>query len=89
MTPEQARALFNEYRKPGDMAHYGEKAAVAAIMEAANNVSIDVSLPAAERIDTLLAKLFPEWEADQRYYIALECAVAALSVQPETKVAVE
>lgn len=32
MTPEQARALFNEHREPGDLAHYGEKAAVAAIM---------------------------------------------------------
>lgn len=36
MTPEQARALFNEHREPGDLAHYGEKAAVAAIMAAAN-----------------------------------------------------
>lgn len=34
MTPEQARALFNEHREPGDLAGYGEKAAVAAIMEA-------------------------------------------------------
>lgn len=32
MTPDEARALFNEHREPGDMAHYGEKAAVAAIL---------------------------------------------------------
>jgi len=32
MKPEQARALFNEHRETGDMAHYGEKAAVAAIL---------------------------------------------------------
>ena len=34
MTPEQARELFNEHREPGDLAHYGEKAAVAAIIAA-------------------------------------------------------
>lgn len=36
MTPEQARELFNEHREPGDLAHYGEKAAVAAILAAVN-----------------------------------------------------
>lgn len=38
MTPEQARALFNEHREPGDLAHYGEKAAVAAILSAVEQV---------------------------------------------------
>jgi len=41
MTPEQARALFNEHREPGDLAHYGEKAAVAAIMEATQSVKAE------------------------------------------------
>jgi hypothetical protein len=34
MTPDQARALFLEHCEPGDLSHYGEKAAVAAILAA-------------------------------------------------------
>jgi hypothetical protein len=41
MTEEQARMLFNEHREPGDMAHYGEKAAVAALMSVSGWQSID------------------------------------------------
>lgn len=34
MTEQEARALFLEHCQPGDMSHYGEKAAVAAILAA-------------------------------------------------------
>lgn len=34
---------------------------------------------AVRRVDTLLSKLFPEWEADQRLHIATECVEATLS----------
>jgi len=53
MTPEQARALFYEHREPGDLAHYGEKAAVAAILAATDQsgevgrlrVALSLALP--------------------------------------------
>ena len=89
MTEDQARALFNDHREPGDLAHYGEKAAVAAILAATQPVTllektvrIGQALPAAESVDVVLAKLFPEWEVDQRQHIAFDCAVAALSATP-------
>jgi len=40
MTPEQARELFQKHRQYGDMANYGEKAAVAAIMEAVEHAAL-------------------------------------------------
>lgn len=35
MNADQARALFLEHCEPGDLSHYGEKAAVAAILAVA------------------------------------------------------
>lgn len=58
MTEDQARALFNEHREPGDLAHYGEKAAVAAIMEVADRYQMALEKAAsrfnhcAQMIDT-------------------------------------
>jgi len=43
MTPEQARALFNEHREPGDLAHYGEKAAVAAILDVTDKAELSTA----------------------------------------------
>jgi len=50
----------------------------------AGEVRVEQALPAAESVDAVLAKLFPEWEIDQRQQIALDCAVAALATQPAT-----
>lgn len=61
MTPEQARALFNEHREPGDMAHYGEKAAVAAILAATKKPKED-----ADEFETV-----EEWEHDDQRELSL------------------
>lgn len=57
MTPEQARALFYEHREPGDLAHYGEKAAVAAILAATQSKAAQDEIGTwQENVEFLLAK---------------------------------
>lgn len=78
MIPEQARALFNEHREPGDLAHYGEKAAVAAIMAAVAD-SQDDFREALERIE----KAHREWDPDSKYAssaLADVCRIARIAL---------